>query len=805
MVYESRVGDVFALGATSWRIEDITHDRVLVSPAPGQPGRLPFWKGDTLGRPAELGAAVGAFIRELGALDAGGRGRAGPRHRARRVGRRQPGQLPHRAARGHRHPAQRPHLVVERFRDELGDWRLVVHSPYGAPVHAPWALAIGARLRERYGVDAQAMACDDGIVLRIPETDQDPPGAEVVVFEPDEIEDLVTTEVGGSALFAARFRECAARALLLPRRDPGRRSPLWQQRQRSAQLLEVATKYPSFPIVLEAVREVLQDVYDVPALVGLHAEARPARGPGGRGGHHAARRPSPGRCCSATSPRSCTRATPRSPSAAPPRSRSTRACSPSCSAAPSCASCSTPRCSTEIEAELQRLAPDRRARDAEGVADLLRLLGPLTTDEVAERCVPGADAAAWLTELADVPPRGRGPGRRRAALGRRRGRRPAARRARRAGPAGHARGVHRAGRRPARRPGLPLRPHPRPVHDRRRRRPLRARRRGRPADAAAAGRRRPGGRGRVPARPARGSEWCDAEVLRRLRRRSLAALRKEVEPVEPATLGRFLPAWQHVPPAAAGLRGVDGRADGRRAAGRLRGARLGAGAAGAGRPGQRLRAGDARRAHRHRRGGLGRSRHAARHRRLGQPAPRRHGAAHPARAGRARPVARCTSRCWRRSRRGGAYFFRQLSDAVGSTDDQALATALWDLVWSGRVSNDTLAPLRRTHPVRGRPPIGVGVLPRGRGRLAAARHRLPTGGPARGGPPDGRPGAGRCCPSATPTRPAARTRPPRRCSSGTAWSPAARSAASGCPAASPASTRCCRRSRSPGGAAAATS
>ena len=146
-------------------------------------------------------------------------------------------------------------LLVERCRDELGDWRLVIHSPYGAAVHGPWALAIGARLRERFGIDAQAMAGDDGIVVRIPETDAEPPGAALALFEPDEIDDLVTTEVGGSALFASRFRECAARALLLPRRDPGRRSPLWQQRQRSAALLEVASKYGSFPIVLEAVRE----------------------------------------------------------------------------------------------------------------------------------------------------------------------------------------------------------------------------------------------------------------------------------------------------------------------------------------------------------------------------------------------------------------------------------------------------------------------------------------------------------------------------------------------------------------------
>ena len=282
MVYESRVGDVFALGATSWRIEDITHDRVLVTPAPGVPGRLPFWKGDALGRPAELGEAVGAFTRELASM---------PKHLAEQ--RAMAEGLDSYAAGnlvGYLHeqleatqvlPSDQT-LLVERFRDELGDWRLVVHSPYGTPVHAPWALAINARLRERYGIDGQAVASDDGIVIRIPDTDAEAPGGEVVVFSPDEIDDLVTQEVGGSALFASRFRECAARALLLPRRDPGRRSPLWQQRQRSAALLEVATRYPSFPIVLEAVRECLQDVYDLPALVGLMRVGRAAQGPGHR-------------------------------------------------------------------------------------------------------------------------------------------------------------------------------------------------------------------------------------------------------------------------------------------------------------------------------------------------------------------------------------------------------------------------------------------------------------------------------------------------------------------------------------------
>ena len=272
MVYESRVGDVFVLGASSWRIEDITADQVLVSPAPGQPGKLPFWHGDALGRPAELGRAIGAYCRELGAA-----GRPDATARLRRDGldelaaanlvRYLTGQ---REATGYV-PDDRT-LVMERFRDELGDWRLVLHSPFGARVHAPWALAIAARLRERYGgMDVQALHTDDGIVIRVPDAD-DPPPAGIAEFDADEVEQLVTAELGASALFASRFRECAARALLLPRRQPGRRTPLWQQRQRSAQLLSVASKYGTFPIVLETVRECLQDVFDVPGLISLMRE-----------------------------------------------------------------------------------------------------------------------------------------------------------------------------------------------------------------------------------------------------------------------------------------------------------------------------------------------------------------------------------------------------------------------------------------------------------------------------------------------------------------------------------------------------
>src|SRR5262249_53581760 len=237
---------------------------------PGQPGRLPFWHGDAPGRPAELGRAIGQYCRELGAVS--------PETAAERLRRDGLDDLAaanlirylatQREAARYLPDAKR--LVMERFRDELGAWRLVLHSPYGARLHAPWALAIAARLRERYqGMDVQALHTDDGIVIRVPDADDPPPAGIAVLDHPDEVEQIVTAELGASALFASRFRECAARALLLPRRQPGRRTPLWQQRQRSAQLLSVASKYGTFPIVLETVRECLQDVFDVPGLTGL--------------------------------------------------------------------------------------------------------------------------------------------------------------------------------------------------------------------------------------------------------------------------------------------------------------------------------------------------------------------------------------------------------------------------------------------------------------------------------------------------------------------------------------------------------
>ncbi|MEJ7831758.1 MAG: ATP-dependent helicase [Nocardioides sp.] len=717
MVYESRVGDIFALGATSWRIEDITHDRVLVTPAPGIPGRLPFWKGDTLGRPAELGAAIGAYTRELGAMP---RQAAEVLARANGLDEWAAGNLV-----GYLHeqleatnvlPSDTT-LLVERFRDELGDWRLVVHSPYGTPVHAPWALAINARLRERYGVDGQAVASDDGIVIRIPDTDAEPPGGDVVVFAADEIDDLVTHEVGGSALFAARFRECAARALLLPRRDPGRRSPLWQQRQRAAALLEVASRYPSFPIVLEAVRECLQDVYDLPALVALMRAVDRREVTVTDVATHS---PSPYArsllfgyvaqfVYEGDSPIAERRAAALSLDQGLLAELLGRA---------ELRELLDPDVLAEVEAELQRLAPDRRARDAEGLVDLLRLLGPQSIHDARDRSVDGADVDGWLSALGD------------------------ARRVVEVRMAGAERwaviedvGRLRDGLGTPVPPGTPD-AFTDPVDD-----PLAdlvarfARTHGPFTSADVAERlglgvavvrltlQRLAAQGRVldgEFRPSgAGSEWCDAEVLRKLRRRSLARLRKEVEPVEPQALGRFLGAWQHLGGKLRGIDGVVAVVD------QLAGAPVPASAL---EPlvlaarvrdyepayldeltasGEVLWAGHAALP-----GSDGWvSLHLADQASLTLPAPTpfEHADLHE------KALAALTP--------GGAWFFRQLSDAVGSTNDAALSSALWELVWAGRISNDTLVPLRALT----------------RAGKASHRTRRPPprpGRPARTGPPE---------------------------------------------------------------------
>ena len=684
MVYESRVGDVFLLGSTSWRVEEITSDRVLVTPAPGQPGKMPFWHGDAPGRPVELGRALGAFLREVSALPANA-----ATTRARAAGLDEWGTSNLLAYLGEQKEATRHlpddrTLLVERFRDELGDWRLVVHSPFGAQVNAPWALAITARLRERYGVEVQSMHSDDGIVLRLPETDGEPPSGEVAIFEPDEIEPLVTAEVGGSALFASRFRECAARALLLPKRDPRRRTPLWQQRQRAAHLLQVASDYGSFPVVLETMRECLQDVFDVPGLVGLMSDLRSRSV---RLVEVETQQPSPFA---------------RSllfgyvgmflyEGDAPLAERRAQALSLDSTLLAELLGQAELRelldadAIAEVELQLQRLTEDRRAYDLDSTADLLRLLGDLSTAEALER----GGTAAWLAEL------------------------EAARRAIRVRIAGEERwvGIEDAGRmRDALGAPLPVgvpETFTEPVRD-----PLGdlvaryARTHGpfHAVDCAArlglgvavvggtlerlaasgrvvSGEFRPGGSGQ---------EWCDAEVLRTLRRRSLAKLRKEVEPVPTAALARFLPAWQGVGSRA---RGADGLL---RAVEQLAGAAV---------PASALET---------------------------TVLPSRVSGYSPALLDELTAAGEVTW-CGAGSLAGGdgwvslatadvadlllpeivepeltdlhravldaldgdqALFFRSLSDRVSSTDDQALVAVVWDLVWSGHLTNDTLAPLR---------------------------------------------------------------------------------------------------------------
>ncbi|CQD07795.1 DEAD/DEAH box helicase [Mycobacterium lentiflavum] len=569
MVYESRPGDVISLGATSWRITEITHDRVLVIPAPGLPARLPFWRGDDVGRPAELGAALGAFTGELAGLN---REEFGKRCAALGFNDYATDNLwvlldDQRTATG-TVPTDTT-LLVERFRDELGDWRVILHSPYGLRVHGPLALAVGRRLAERYGIDEKPTASDDGIVVHLPDTglssqEGAPLGAELFVFDADEIDPIVTAEVGGSALFASRFRECAARALLLPRRHPGRRSPLWLQRQRAAQLLEVARKYPDFPIVLETVRECLQDVYDVPALVDLMTGIANRRV----------------RVLEAETPKP-------SPFAAsllfgyvgafmyegdsPLAERRAAALSLDSTLLAELLGrvelreLLDPDVIAATGRQLQHLSADRAARDAEAVADLLRLLGPLTEDEVAARS-EAADVGGWLEGLRaarralTVSFAGRSwwvaiedIGRLRDAvgvavpLGV-----PATFTEQVADPLGELLGRYARTRTPfttaeaAARFGLGLR--------------VTADVLSRLASPGTSGGRlvrgdfvtpevASGGVGGVG-----GEQWCDADVLRILRRRSLAALRAQVEPVSTAAYGRFLPAWHHLGTAS----GTDG-------------------------------------------------------------------------------------------------------------------------------------------------------------------------------------------------------------------------------------------------------
>jgi len=688
-VYESRRGEVILLGASAWRIEDITRDRVVVSPAPGEPGKLPFWKAPGPGRPIELGRAIGAFTRELRTTE-----------RTAALGKLRDdlgldawaaanlvNYVDEQAeATGGAVPDDRT-IVVERFRDELGDWRVCVLSPFGSRVHAPWALAIEARIQDRLGPGAQVLWSDDGIVLRLPEAVERIP-VDDLVFEPEEIEETVVAVLPGTAMFASVFREVAARALLLPRRRPGERTPLWQQRQRSADLLVEAARHPDFPMLLEATRECLRDVFDVPALRDVMADLRARRT----------------RLVAVDTDR----ASPFAQSLlfrwiavymyegdAPLAERRAAALSldrdllRELLGTDELRELLDPRALDEVELALQRLAPGRGARGPDGVHDLLRELGPLRADEIAARA-DGDTAdllAALLRDGRAIPVRVAGEERAAAVED--------AARLRDGLGVALPQGLPAVFTEPTERPLADLvaryaRTHGPFVADEV------AARYGTGVDAVrltldqletegriVRGAFRPGGAER---------EWCDVEALRRIRARSLAALRREVEPVDAAAFGRFLPAWQEADRPRGGVDALPA------AIGRLQGVALPASiletdvlparvrgfrpadldALCAG--GELIWIGS---------GAIG-------------PADGRIALAFRDRAGLLAPVGSEELRpggpihdaIRGRLAERGASFWPDLVAAAGTAEEASLLAALWDLVWAGEVTNDTLAPLR---------------------------------------------------------------------------------------------------------------
>ncbi len=546
MVYEARAGQVFLLGASSWRIEEITRDRVIVTPAPGAPGAVPFWRGDGIGRPAELGKAIGAFAREAVSRE--------PADLAKEY------DLDARAANNlvtylrEQQDATRvvpsdETIVVERFRDEIGDWRLCILSPYGGRVHAAWGLALAGKIRKERDLEADAIWSDDGIVIHLPDADEPPP-ADLVLVEPAELEDLIVGELSGSALFGARFRENASRSLLIPRAYPGKRTPLWQQRLKSQSLLEVARDFPRFPVILETYRECLQDVLDLPALADLLEKL------------HA---------------RSLSLVEVETPTASPFASSLLfdyvatymyEGDTPNAERRAAALALDRdllrellgqeelrelidPEALEEVEAQLQHRTEAGKAGDRDALQQLLRNIGDLTTEEAAERVAEGYSAQSMLEKLA---------GERRIA------------KVRIAGEerwiAAEDAGLYRDSLGVPPPPGLPetfLEEHPDVMRALVRRyarthgpfptgqlmqrygvdpgpplRELEA------EGALVRGELLPGGTER---------EWCDSDVLRRVRRASLARLRKEVEAADRTELARFLPSWQNVDafrPAGAG-------------------------------------------------------------------------------------------------------------------------------------------------------------------------------------------------------------------------------------------------------------
>jgi len=686
MVYEARPGQTFMLGASTWRIEDITRDRVVVTPAPGAPGAVPFWRGDSVGRPKELGEAIGAFSRWAVEQDADTLERDF--------------DLDALAARNLLEflreqqdatrvvPSDRT-IVIERFRDEIGDWRLCILSPYGGRVHAAWGLALSARIREVHGLESDAIWSDDGIIVHLPDADE-PPGAELVLIDPDELEDIVVGELGGSALFGARFRENAGRALLIPRAYPGRRTPLWQQRLKSQSLLEVAKRFAQFPIVLETYRECLRDVLDVPGLQellrGLHSrelgvvEVETATASPFASSllfDYVATYMYEGDTPNAER-RAAALALDRDLLAELLGQEELR-------------DLIDPDALAQVEADLQRTSERARAEHPDALHDVLRRVGDLTLDELRVRATPGADVANWIDGLA------------------------AERRAVRLRVGGEERwvaaedaGLYRDALGAVPPSGLPdvfLGDVPDAMTRLVRRwaithgpfetGELRARYGVDLTPVLEAlerdgellrGELRPGGVRR---------EWCDPEVLRRLRRASLAVLRKEIEPADQRALARFAPSWQGVdrhPPSGAGvdrLRDVLVPLQGlalplevweRDVLPRRTGAYSPAWLDQLCASGEVVWVGA---------GALGRrSGRVALYFRddamvLGPPTP-------PSSDAPAEPAHEALRA---RLRQGACFFTDLLADVTGMPTEE-LVEALWDLVWAGEVTNDAWAPLR---------------------------------------------------------------------------------------------------------------
>ena len=554
MVYESRPGEVFLLGASSWRIEEITFERVIVTPAPGVPGKMPFWHGDGPGRPIELGEAMGEFIRDIRARPDAAEWLHAEVGLDPLAANNLLGYLDEQAEATGAVPDDRT-LVVERFRDEIGDWRICLHTPFGAQVHAPWSMALRARLEEEFGTSIEMIYSDDGIVLRLPEHLDDLP-LELLVFDPAEIDQLVIEQLPQTALFASRFREAAGRALLLPKRRPGTRTPLWQQRQRAADLLATAQNYPDFPILLETVRECVNDVFDLPALrkvmTGINDRTI-------RVEVVETQKASP----FAQSLLFGWIATYMYEGDAPLAERRAAALALDKDLLSELLGVEELRdlldadVMADLELELQRLVDHRAARDADEVHDVLRELGPQSMLELAARVTEPASIETFVEQLVAE---------RRAFIGSIAGedRICAAEDAARVRDAlGTAIAV-----------GLPAAytdPVDSPLDDlverfARTHCPFLAtqvaHRFGIGVDRIFDALERLENTGRITRGEFRPDgtdrEWCDKEVLRRLRRRSLAALRKEVEPVEGDSLARFLPRWQGV---GTPRRGIDGLVD----------------------------------------------------------------------------------------------------------------------------------------------------------------------------------------------------------------------------------------------------